>query len=239
MIQGLMLDEQAIAPILSVTASVGPLALVLILFLSPLGLPFPAAFLLLATGASVRLGLVDWRAALFLALLAVVLGDCTAYALGRALGGWARNPNRRWAKAWHRAEAFLGRHGSLAVFATRFLFPALDVPTNLLAGGSKLAFHQFLASAAAGRATWIALYGGLGYVSGSQWEAAGRLASASAAWVGVAVIVGLVGYTLLRRRLEAAGRFAQLRAQLDGCDMAAVCRAPVVPEARPVRRQRR
>jgi membrane-associated protein len=237
MIQALMLDEQAIEFLLSATSSLGPLTLGLILFLSPLGLPFPAALLVLATGAFVRLGLVDWRLALFLALLGAVLGDCTAYALGRALGGWARNPKRRWAKAWHRAEAFLARHGGLAVYTTRFLFPALDVPINLLAGGSRLAFHQFLASATAGRATWIVLYGGLGYASGSQWEAAGQVAATSASWVGILAIAGLLAYALLRRWLPAGGSYANLEVKIEEGGVGGGCRAAGRTRGRPVRRR--
>jgi len=210
-----MADLNSIEILLSAVSTIGPLTLGVILFLSPLGLPFPSALLVLGTGAFVQQGLLDWQVALLLAVLAPVLGDCTSYVLGRSLGGWARNSKRCWAKAWHRAEAFLGQHGTLAVYVTRFLFPALDVPTNLLAGSSDLAFCRFLASAAAGRVTWVTLYGGLGYASGSQWEAVGRVAGAYGGWLGGLMVVGLGVYGLLRRRLAtAAGRNQRLRIKI-------------------------
>lgn len=187
--------------LLSAMATCGPLALGLILFLSPLGLPFPSALLVLVAGAFVQQGLMDWKVALVLTLFASVLGDCTGYVLGRSVGRWVHNRKRRWTEAWHRAEAFLGHHGVLAVCVTRFLLPALDVPTNLLAGSSGLAFHQFSVCAVAGRATWIALYGSMGYAAGSQWEAVGEVAGAYGSWLGRLIVVGFGVYALLRRRL--------------------------------------
>jgi len=174
-----MADLNSLEILLAAVSSFGPLMLGVLLFLSPLGLPFPSALLVLATGALVQQDMMNWQLALFVTIVAPILGDCTSYALGRSVGGWVRNSQRRWAKAWHRA----------------------DVPTNLLAGSSGLAFYRFLGCAAAGRATWIALYGGLGHVSGSLWEAAGQTAGAYAGWLSGLVVVGLGAYTLLRRRL--------------------------------------
>ena len=207
-----MADLNSIEILLSAVFTIGPLTLGVVLFLSPLGLPFPSALLVLATGAFVQQGLLGWQIALLLTVLAPILGDCTSYVLGRCVEGWAGNSKRRWAKAWHRAEGFLTQHGILAVYVTRFLFPVLDVPTNLLAGGGDLAFYRFLVAAAAGRVTWVALYGGLGYASGSQWEVAGRVAGMYTGWLGGLLIVGLGVYVLLRGRLTSSvGKYAKVR----------------------------
>jgi len=211
-----MADLNSLEILLPAVSTFGPLLLGVLLFLSPLGLPFPSALLVLATGALVQQGLMNWQVALFLTVLAPILGDCTSYALGRSIGGWIRHRERRWVKTWHRAEAFLGQHGALAVYVTRFLFPALDVPTNLLAGSSGLAFYRFLGCAAVGRATWIALYGGLGYVYGSRWEAAGQIADAYAGWLSGLVVVVFGVYTLLRRRSTVGmGRHGRLRSKTN------------------------
>jgi len=50
------------------------------------------------------------------------------------------------------------------------LITALAVPTNLIAGGSGYKFQRFMLYDFIGEATWIILYGGLGYAFGSQWE---------------------------------------------------------------------
>jgi membrane protein DedA with SNARE-associated domain len=58
----------------------------------------------------------------------------------------------------------------MAVYLTRFLITALAVPTNLIAGGSGIQFRRFLLYDSLGELTWVILYGGLGYLFGSQWE---------------------------------------------------------------------
>jgi membrane-associated protein len=188
--------------LLPTTAPYGPFAFGVILFLSSLGFPFPSAVLLLTTGALAQHGLVDWRLVLVLGLAGTVLGDCASYALGRSVGGWVLGRSRRWAQAWGRAEAFLGRYGGAAVYLTRFLLPALDVPTNLLAGSGGLAFRRFLLWSVAGRATWLALYGSVGYISGSQWHVVAQAVSTYSGWLAGLAAAGLGIYILLRKRVS-------------------------------------
>ena len=69
----------------------------------------------------------------------------------------------------HRLRGLDARAG-LAIYLTRFLITALATPTNLIAGGSGIKFRRFVVYDALGELTWIALYGGLGYVFSSQWE---------------------------------------------------------------------
>jgi membrane protein DedA with SNARE-associated domain len=52
----------------------------------------------------------------------------------------------------------------------------------------------------AGRATWVLLYGTIGYVLGSQWQLASDLAGRYTAWLGLALVVILVGAYVIRRR---------------------------------------
>ena len=47
---------------------------------------------------------------------------------------------------------------------------ALAIPTNLIAGGSGYPFRRFMLYDTLGEIMWIVLYGGLGYIFGSQWE---------------------------------------------------------------------
>lgn len=186
---------------LSAMTTAGPLALALALFLGPVGLPIPTGLLVLAAGALARQGLVPWAAALALGLAATVLGDLAAYGLGRLGGGWVARLARRRADLWQRARDWFQRRGGLAVYATRVLLTSLDVPTNLIAGGSGYAFQRFLAWDLVGRATWLLLYGGLGYLAGSRWPAVSHLVTSYGIWLALAAAL-ISGLTYLVRRLR-------------------------------------
>ncbi len=85
----------------------------------------------------------------------------------------AKDPvQRRFGKspAWRSARASFQQRAGLAIFLTRWLITALAIPTNLIAGGSGYKFSHFMAYDIAGEIMWISLYGGLGYLFGSQWE---------------------------------------------------------------------
>ena len=76
----------------------------------------------------------------------------------------------------------------------------LAVPVNLIAGGSGYSFRRFFLYDVAGEVTWLALFAGLGYLFGSQWEAVSQFISDfSGLLVGV-VSFGTGVYILLRRR---------------------------------------
>ena len=177
---------------LNAMTTYGPPAFGLALLLSPMGLPIPTALLVVATGAFARQGLIDWSAAFVLGLAATVLGDSAGYALGRFVEGWMqRCVGRRRAAVWQTAQEQFKRYGTLALYATRLFLTALDVPTNLVAGSSRYAFRHFLVWDVAGRATWIMLYGGLGYAFGSQWQAVSQVVSGYNGWLWVVAVTGL------------------------------------------------
>jgi membrane protein DedA with SNARE-associated domain len=186
---------------LSAMTTAGPLALALALFLGPVGLPIPTGLLVLAAGALARQGLMPWATALALGLAATVLGDLTSYGLGRLGSGWVARLAQRRADLWQRAQGWFQQRGGLAIYATRVLLTSLDVPTNLIAGSSRYAFQRFLAWDVVGRATWLLLYGGLGYLFGSQWQAVSQLISSYGIWLGVAAAAaGGIAYLLRRLR---------------------------------------
>jgi membrane-associated protein len=177
----------------------GPPALGLALLLGALGLPLPGTLLVVAGGAFARQGIIDWAAAAGLGLLGAVLGDSASYAIGRFASGWVQARFGR-SETWRKAQAAFQRRGGLAVYLTRFLLTPLALPTNLIAGGSRYAFSRFLSYDLAGEVTWVVLYGGLGYIFGSQWELISQfLSDFSGLLVGL-VVLGAGVYLLLRRR---------------------------------------
>ena len=141
----------------------------LILFLGALGIPIGASAVLIAAGAFTQQGILNGLLAAPLGLLCTVLGDALSFGIGYYGKDWV-NSHFGNSQTWKSArESFESRAG-MAVYLTRFLITALAIPTNLIAGGSGIRFRRFITYDALGELTWIALYGGLGYLFGSQWE---------------------------------------------------------------------
>ena len=177
-------------------ATYGPLALGAMMALAPLGVPLPTALMLVAVGAMSREGIVPWRAMATVALAGAFVGDSIAFALGRLGTGWVRgqraNPR---GPVWAIVQERLERNAALAVYLTRFVLTPLPLlaPTNLIAGASRrLGYARFVLCDLLGRLTWLGLYGGMGYVLGSQWEPIGRRVSQYGGWVGAGVALTVI-----------------------------------------------
>lgn len=148
----------------------GSLGLGLGLLLGALGVPVPGTLMVVVAGASVQQGVIDWSAALGFGLVGAVCGDNLSYAQGRFFKKWVQRRLGQSA-AWQTTRDKFEQYGALTVYLTRFLFTPLAIPANLIAGGSGYTFRHFLAYDVAGELTWLVLYGGLGYIFGSQGEA--------------------------------------------------------------------
>jgi membrane-associated protein len=178
----------------------GPLVLGLAMLPGAVGLPVPVGMLLIAAGAFVRQGIMDWQAAFLFAWLGALVSDALCYAMGRWTGRCARGRlHERYASVWHQAEELFRKKGGWAVFATSWLVRGLAIPTNLIAGSSHYSFWRFTAWDAVGKLLWILLHGGLGYAFASQWQLVGETISIYGGWLGLGAIVAVGTYLLLRR----------------------------------------
>ena len=141
----------------------------LILFLGALGIPVPASILLIAAGAFSQQGILTWYSAAIFGLLGAIFGDAVSFGIGYYAKDWVE---ARFGKSstWKSARDTFDSRAGLTVYLTRFLITALAIPTNLIAGGSGIRFRRFMTYDTLGEATWIVLYGGLGYWFGSNWE---------------------------------------------------------------------
>ncbi len=141
----------------------------LILFLGALGLPIGASVVLIAAGAFGQQGILDIPSAAILGLAGALLGDTLSFGMGY----YAKDTvQQRFGNspAWKNATETFQKNAGLAVFFTRWLITAIAIPTNLIAGGSGYKYSRFMRYDIAGEVLWIGLYGGLGYLFGSQWE---------------------------------------------------------------------
>ena len=179
----------------------GVLILAAAMFMASGGLPSPAFPLVIAAGAFARQGIIDPISAMIVVFASIVAGDIFSYGLGRFGGDWvARHLTPRREAFLKRADDMVNRYGPVSLYLTHSVFTSLDVPANVTAGLSRYPFRRFIAYVLAGRATWVLLYGTLGYVLGSQWELASHFVGQYTVWLGLVIVVVLAGYYLIRRR---------------------------------------
>lgn len=170
-----------------------------VLLLGAAGLPLPSTLIVIATGAFVRQNLLDLYSTPVLGYLGTVAGDLVLYGVGRFASGWIE---RRFGRtgAWLNARRLFEQRGGLAVFLTRWLITAAAFPVTLVAGSSRYHFAKFALFVVGGELIWVALYGGLGYAFGSQWELISDFISNASGFLAGAVILGLGVYLLVRTR---------------------------------------
>jgi membrane-associated protein len=171
----------------------------LTLFLGALGVPVGASLILIAAGAFSQQEMFSWPVMAVYGLIGAVIGDILSYGIGHFAKAKveARLGN---SSAWQNARAAFEKRGALAIFLSRFLVTALAIPTNLIAGGSGFGLWRFLIYDFTGELTWIILYGGLGYLFGSQWELVSNFVS-NFGWFLLGLIILIAGFMLARRFL--------------------------------------
>jgi membrane-associated protein len=168
-----------------------------LLFLGGLGIPLPATLIVVASGAFIRLSLLDIYSTPLLGYLGTITGDALLYAVGYFASGWI---HRRFGQtvAWKNAHVLFERRGGLAIFLTRWLLTAIALPVTLIAGSSGYHFRKFLVFDLLGELTWVLLYGGLGYAFGSQWELISDFISNFSGFVLGALALGVGIYLLVK-----------------------------------------
>lgn len=134
--------------------------------LESVGVPLPGETILIAAGALVHRGVLDFGDTLFLGIFGAVVGDQIGYWIGR-FGGrpfvlrWGRYAFITPERLGH-AEAFFARHGGRAVFLARFV-TGLRVFGALVAGTSLMPWGKFALYNVLGGTVWAAAVVSLGY----------------------------------------------------------------------------
>ncbi len=183
--------------LVSNVAAFGTPVLGLIVFVGALGVPFPGTLLVIAAGALYREGILDLGETLVWALSCVVLGDVIGYALGRWGLAWLPQHQSDWAEE---ATRLFQRQGVTAVYLTRWLLTPMAVPINWIAGRTKYPFSRFILFDVLGEATWLLLYGGIGYLFSNQWETVSTQANHITNIIFYTVLFGLILLVVTRRR---------------------------------------
>jgi len=170
-----------------------------LLFIGSLGLPLPGTLLVIASGAFIRQDLLDGVYTPLMGYLGTLAGDASLYAIGFFASGWIRQRFGQ-TPAWQNAHTLFEQRGGIAIFLTRWLLTAIAFPVTLIAGSSGYQFRKFFWYDALGELTWFAVYGGLGYAFGSQWELISDFISDFSGFLLGAVALGAGLYLLVKFR---------------------------------------
>jgi membrane protein DedA with SNARE-associated domain len=182
--------------------------------LEQLGLPIPAAPLLIAAGALARAGKMNLALAVTLAFIAVILADLFWYSLGRYRGGRILRLLCRISlepdSCVRRTENLFIRHGVRSLLVAKFI-PGLNTAAPSLAGVFRMPLRRFLVFDSLGGFLWVVAVTSLGLILGDQLE---QLALRWGGWL-VAVVAGsLAAYVLWkfiqRRRFLRRLRIARI-----------------------------
>jgi membrane-associated protein len=149
-----------------------------------------------AVAAGVLAGAGDLHVAAVLGAAATgaLIGDTSAYGVGRGTGSFISRQLLRGRQAW--AERMLRERGGLLIVAARFI-PGGRTAATVTAGLTGMRWTRFLRAAAAAAAVWATFAVGLGYAGGQAFEEKPWLGLIAA--FGVAATIALT-VELARRR---------------------------------------
>ncbi len=186
-----------------------PLAYILVFAFAFLEGPLFLGFIVPGELATILGGaLVSFENASFLpmaiaASAGAALGDSTGYWMGRWLGPWLLQTRLgRWLEHRHfeAAQTYLKEKGARAVILGRFT-AALRVLLPGICGIAHMPYGKFVWANALGCTLWGFSMVGIGYLAGTAWDEASKLAGASSVIV-LVIIVALFFIPRLVRRLH-------------------------------------
>ena len=168
-----------------------------------LGLPLPAAPMLLAAGALAGIGKLNIALVFGLAILAVLLGDQIWYQIGLRRGGQvlpvlcrlSLNPD----SCVRRSQGIFARYGPRSLLIAKFI-PGMATLTVTMAGIFRMRLLGFLAFEGLGALLWTGIYIWLGYQFGREIERHASFLTAFriSPWEWLVALAGLGAYLLWR-----------------------------------------
>ena len=178
-----------------------------LVMLESAGIPLPGETALTTAALLAARGHFDIVQVIAVAAAAAIIGDNCGYWVGRT---WGRRLLTRWRRLERfsqrvlpPSERFFTRHGGKTVFIARFV-AILRVTAAWLAGVNRMTWWRFLFWNALGGVVWATAVGLLAfYVGKAAAEAFSRYGLLGAAVIIAAVVLGLVGLHVWRKRVIA------------------------------------
>ena len=129
----------------------------------------PGDSVIFAVGALAATGSLNIGVLFLILIVAAVLGDNVNYLIGKHLGRKIVEYEKiKLIKEEHlqKADAFIGRHGSQAIFLARFM-PIIRTIVPFVIGMGKYDYKKFLKANAIGGLVWVSLFLGIGFTLGN------------------------------------------------------------------------
>jgi membrane protein DedA with SNARE-associated domain len=210
-----------------------------------LGVPVPAAPLLLAMGALAGLGYFNLLTALALSSLAALAADLVWFQLGRRRGesilGLLCRLSLEPDSCVRLTHQAFDRYGPASLLFCKFV-PGLSTVAPPMAGSSGMSLGRFLALDLAGCGLWAGSFLGAGWLFRRQTERALALLTQLGWWF-FAALAGPLALWLVWKYLQRRAWFARVQAHRVRPEelqtMLAGTDPPVVIDLRPVRTVRR
>jgi membrane protein DedA with SNARE-associated domain len=181
--------------------------------LEQLGLPIPAAPLLIAAGALARAGKMNLSFAVTLAFIAIILADLFWYSLGRYRGGRILKLLCRISleqdSCVRRTENLFVRHGVHSLLVAKFI-PGLNTAAPSLAGVFRMPVRRFMIFDSLGAFFWVVTVISLGLIFSEQLEQIALRALSWGGWL-VAVLAGSLAAYILWKFIQRRRFIRRLR----------------------------
>ncbi|MFZ0864336.1 MAG: DedA family protein [Candidatus Sulfotelmatobacter sp.] len=188
----------------------GYVALPLWVFAEQLGVPIPAAPILLAAGAIAGTGRMNLAFLTALALVGALTADLIWYRVGRSHGSRALGRLCRVClepdSCVRRAKNLLEKHGLRSLLVAKFV-PGLNAVAAPVAGTIRVPWWQFAVVDALGILVWATSFELLGFVFAGQLERVAVYAWRMSAFLLAAMIIAALASVLVLKYLRRRRRF--------------------------------
>jgi membrane protein DedA with SNARE-associated domain/rhodanese-related sulfurtransferase len=198
----------------------GVLVVAVVSLLVRVGVPIPAAPVLVVAGAMSAAGTLSGPALLAGAVAATVAGDAVWFVAGRRYGyrvlrllcRISLSPD----SCVRQSEGMIVRWGGASLVAAKFV-PGVSVVAAPMAGAMGMGWSRFVAFDALAGAIWALVFAGLGALFSAQVQRVIDGMATAGAWTGVALVVALAAFVASRwwRRRRFLDEVAMRRITLD------------------------
>jgi membrane protein DedA with SNARE-associated domain len=168
-----------------------------------LGLPIPATPILMAAGALVGQGKLNWALTLAAPILGVAIADNCWFEFGRTHGAKVLRLLCRISlepdSCVRRTENVFHKYGIRTLLAAKFI-PGLNAAAAPVMGISGLKREKFVFYDTIGALLWTGTFVGLGFIFSDELEAAANLAARFGGWLLVVLAGALAAFIIFKWR---------------------------------------
>jgi membrane protein DedA with SNARE-associated domain/rhodanese-related sulfurtransferase len=183
-------------------------------FVEQIGVPVPAAPVLLAAGALAGAGHLNIWISGLAALVAALASDVIWYGIGRQRGNTVLGILCRVSlepdSCARRTQNVYSKHGASSLLIAKFI-PWLNTAAPPLAGAFRMGFPRFLLFDVLGVLLWASTFLGLGYLFSLQLEQVANYARQLGIFLLVLILCGSLAAYLIRKYLRRRRFLDQLR----------------------------